>query len=70
MHTLTETLDYIQLAALHRIYEDTCTELNVGSDRSRRDEIAIVIMDLAKTGERDVGAIHQRAVIKLTNGHG
>jgi hypothetical protein len=34
-----------------------CTELRIGSDRTRRDEVAAVIMDLAETGERDATAI-------------
>jgi hypothetical protein len=60
-------LDDVELAALHRIYDDICTELNIGSDQPRRDEVAATVMDIAQTGERDYGAIHQRAVIKLTN---
>ena len=68
MRKQIEILDYRQLSELHRKYEDICTELNVGSDRARRDEVAAVIMDLAKTGERDAGALHQKAIIKLGNG--
>jgi hypothetical protein len=64
----TGTLDDVELSQLHRIYDEVCRELEIGvADQWRRDEVAAVIMDLANGGERNVGAIHQRAVLKLTN---
>ena len=60
-------LDNVELTELHGIYVAICDELGIGEDVWRRDLVASVVMDLAKGGERDVGAIHQRAIIKLTN---
>ena len=62
-----ETFDYEELAELHRIYEDTCSDLNIGYDRARRDEVAAATMDLAKAGERNAEAI-RRGVQRKFNG--
>jgi hypothetical protein len=64
------SFDSWQLSELHRIYEDICYELHIGADQARRDEVATIIMELANAGEHDAGAIHQRAVVKLSNWHG
>lgn len=60
-------LDNVALTELHGIYVAICDELGIGEDAWRRDLVASVVMDLARGGERDVGAIHQRAIIKLIN---
>ena len=60
-------LDSVELTELHGIYVAICDELGIGEDAWRRDLVASVVMDLARGGERDVGAIHQRAIIKLIN---
>jgi hypothetical protein len=64
---LALSLDSAQLTALHRIFLDICTELDVGADEWRREEVATVVMDLARRGERDVSAIRQRTKLKLVN---
>ena len=61
------SLDGAELTELHRVYLDVCTELGVGSDEWRRNEVASVVMDLAQGGERDPSAIRQRTKRKLTN---
>ncbi len=63
-----DVFDNIELSQLHQILNDVCCELDIGADKARRDEVAATIMELARNGERDIGAIRQRAVIKLTNG--
>jgi hypothetical protein len=56
----TASFDNLQLSELHRIYEDICYELRIGANQARRDEVAALVMDLAKAGELDISALHSR----------
>ena len=61
-------INSLELNELHRIYTDVCNELGIAaSDEWHRDEVAAIVMDLVRDGEREAGAIHQQVVLKLTS---
>ena len=61
-------LNSSELLDLQLVYQTVCAELEILVDDDwRREEVAATVMRLANAGERDPRAIHQRAVMLLTN---
>jgi hypothetical protein len=62
MRTLAESFDDRELAGFGQVFEESCRELGYGTGDAERDEIAAIIIGLAKGGERDLSTLRKLTV--------
>jgi len=66
----SSVFDSTQLLALQQAYFDVCSDLGVDNSEQHlhlRNRIAVLVVKLASTGERDFEAIRRRAVMQMRN---
>jgi hypothetical protein len=63
-----EILDNEDLVELQLVYDKACGDLGLGTnanDKDRREHLALLILSLAKGGERDPDVIRTQAVHQM-----